>query len=58
MWPNPKLTGNLVKFTAEIFNRKLYFMYSEPIKQWNLSEVHSESCQTSKMELFVKIVNS
>ena len=29
MWPNPQETANLVRFTEEILNGKLHFLYSE-----------------------------
>ena len=29
MWPNPKETADLVTFTEEIHNEKLYFLCSE-----------------------------
>ena len=29
MWPNPQFPANLVTFTEEIFNEKLYFLCSE-----------------------------
>ena len=43
MWPNPRETADLVAFTEEILNGKLFFcsMYSEP-------------CQTSKTERFTE----
>ena len=28
MWPNPKFPADLVTFTEETLNRKLYFLYS------------------------------
>ena len=29
MWPNPQETADLVTYTEEIFNGKLYFLYSK-----------------------------
>ena len=51
MWPNPQETVDLVTFTEEILNGKLYFLCSV-IR----SEVYSESYQTSETRLFVEIV--
>ena len=51
MWPNPQSTADLVTFTEEILNGKLHFLCS-------VGGVCKNPSQTSKMELFVKIVSS
>ena len=33
MWPNPRLTADLVTFTGEIINRKLHFLRSDHYKK-------------------------
>ena len=71
MWPNPQEISYLVTFTEETFNGKIHFLCSAPcnihkIKKivsqsvyfcWQNAKAFSEHCQTSKMDLFVKIVN-
>ena len=33
MWPNPQETANLITFTEEILNGKLYFLFSDQDNQ-------------------------
>ena len=74
MWPNPQEVADLVIFTEEILNGKLHFLCSATVKviywvcmnvllTFNLGRVFTvkpyfEFCQTFKMKLFVKTINS
>ena len=40
MWPNQQFLADLVTFTEEIRNGKLYFLYSEPCN-WKIHDIRS-----------------
>ena len=54
MWPNPQFPADLVTFTEEIFDRKLFFcavkfkhnsIKSSNIDSWNVPKYVSLSCK-------------
>ena len=68
MWPNSQETADLVTFTEEILNGKLYFSCSESVEianliffsEWVVFSIISSisnTSHTSKKEHFAKIVN-
>ena len=65
MWPNTQETADLVTFTEEMLNGKLYFLCSvslqglcrTPLLQdWEKAGAYSQPCQISKMERSAKTV--
>ena len=50
MWPNPQVTADLVKFTEEILNGKLLFLYSTVI--WKQILWFSDSSDLARRKIF------
>ena len=73
MWRNPQETADLVSFTEESLDGKFHFLCNARfdiilkikmtidyyhVNILSKAEAYSEPCQTSKIEIFAKIVNS
>ena len=43
MWPNPQFPGDLVTFTEEIVNGKLYFLCSEVVYRSHGTRVETQA---------------